>query len=91
MLHSFKHKGLQELYEAGKTGRIDRGMHKRIIRRLDAWASASRPENMNIPGSDFHRLQGSAPIRDTVHINGSWCVTFEWDDGAENVDYVQYH
>jgi proteic killer suppression protein len=91
MIHSFKHKGLQELYKTGKTERIDQGMHKRIIRRLDALASASMPENMNIPGFDFHGLRGHVPKRYTVHINGPWCVMFEWNDGAENVDYVQYH
>ena len=94
MVFSFKHKGLQNLYERGKSRRIDQRAHKRIIRRLDALASASKPEDMNIPGFDFHGLQGYAPKRYTLHINGPWCITFEWaitGDGAENVDYVQYH
>jgi len=91
MIHSFKHKGLRQLYETGKTGRIDQGMHKRIIMRLDALSSATRPEGMNIPGFDFHRLQGYVPKRYTIHINGPWCITFEWNDGTENVDFIQYH
>jgi proteic killer suppression protein len=91
MIHSWKHKGLQELDETGKTRRIDRKMHGRIVRRLDALASASKPENMNIPGFEFHGRQGYVPKRYAIHINGPWCITFEWDDGVENVDYVQYH
>ena len=94
MIHSFKHKELQKLYETGKSGRIDQRVYKRILRRLDALASASKPEDMNIPGFDFHGLQGNAPKRYAMHINGPWCITFEWPntgDGAENVDYEQYH
>ncbi len=92
MIHSFKHKGLQELYETGKTRRIDQRMYKRLLRRLDALDASSKPEDMNIPGFDFHGLQGHTPKRYTVHINGPWCITFEWKNGhAQNVDFVQYH
>ena len=91
MIYSFKHKGLRELYEKGKTKRIDQLIHKRIIRRLDALDSATKPEDMNIPGFDYHGLKGHVPRRYSVHINGPWCITFEWNDGAENVNYEQYH
>lgn len=91
MIYSFKDKGLLELYEKGKTKRIDQLMHKRIIRRLDALGSATKPKDMNIPGFDYHGLKGHVPRRYSVHINGPWCITFEWNDGAENVNYEQYH
>jgi plasmid maintenance system killer protein len=30
--------------------------------------------------------------RYTVHVNGPWCITFEFDDGdALRVDFEQYH
>ncbi len=59
-------------------------MQKRIQRRLDALDAATNPEDMNVPGFDFHGLLGHAPKRYSWnHINGPWCVTFEWDDGAE--------
>ncbi len=67
-------------------------MHARIMKRLDALDAATRPENMNLPGFDFHALQGHSPTRYTVHVNGPWCITFEFDDGnAERVDLEQYH
>lgn len=91
MIYSFKHKGLKELFETGKTKRIDQKMHKRILRRLDALAAATKPEDMDIPGFDYHGLKGHVPKRYTVHINGPWCITFEWADGPENVNYEQYH
>lgn len=47
--------------------------------------------DMHIPGFDFHGLQGK-PKRYSVHVNGPWCITFEWvGNDARRVDLVQYH
>ncbi|TMJ77246.1 MAG: hypothetical protein E6G91_02865 [Alphaproteobacteria bacterium] len=47
---------------------------------------------MDIPGFDFHALHGHRPTRYTVHVNGPWCITFEFKDGdALRVDLEQYH
>jgi len=92
MIRSFKNKGLAELFEKGTTAKIDKKLHSRIIVRLDALDAASAPEQMKLPGFDFHPLNGFDPTRYTVHVNGPWCVTFEFDDqDATNVDFEQYH
>jgi len=47
---------------------------------------------MDIPGFDFHALHGHRLTRYTVHVNGPWCITFEFKDGdALRVDLEQYH
>ncbi|CDZ56480.1 Hypothetical protein NGAL_HAMBI2566_10300 [Neorhizobium galegae bv. orientalis] len=47
---------------------------------------------MNLPGFDFHALNGFDATRYTVHVNGPWCVTFEFDGrDAVRVDFEQYH
>lgn len=92
MIVSFIHKGLAELYETGKTARINRSFHKRLLIRLDALAAAKEPEHMRVPGFDFHPLRGHVPTRYSVHVNGPWCVTFEWNGvNATKVDFEQYH
>ncbi|MFN3746999.1 MAG: type II toxin-antitoxin system RelE/ParE family toxin [Hyphomicrobiaceae bacterium] len=92
MIQSFKSKALSELWETGKSRRVSATLHRRILRRLDALDSALRPEDMNLPGFDFHALQGHDPTRYTVHVNGPWCITFEFEDGhAYKVDLEQYH
>ena len=50
MIRSFKSKGLAELWEKGRTGKIDTKMHARIFRRLDRLDVIVRPEEMNVPG-----------------------------------------
>jgi proteic killer suppression protein len=76
MIESFKSKSLKELFETGRPARLDARMH-RIIRRLDALKEAKRAEDMNLPGFNFHPLQGFKPTRYSVHVNEPWCITFE--------------
>jgi toxin HigB-1 len=88
MIRSFRHKGLADLFANGTTSRIDRKMHKRILDALDA---AIRPSDLNIPGYRFRELHGS-PTRYPVHVNGPWCITFDFHgENATRVDFEQYH
>jgi len=53
--------------------------------------SAGDLEDLNIPGFDFHGLEGK-PMRYSIHINGSFCLTFEWDDrNIYRIDLENYH
>jgi proteic killer suppression protein len=92
MIKSFKHKGLSELFATEKTAKITKSLHTRIIERLDALDLAAKPSDMNVPGYDFHALSGFTPTMYSVHVNGPWCVTFEFD-GTDvcRVNLEQYH
>lgn len=91
MIETFANKQPKALWETGKS-KIDTRHHSRILRRLDALDAATRPEDMNLPGFGFHALRGHKPTRYTVHVNGPWCVTFEFGDGnAYALDLEQCH
>lgn len=91
MIKTFRHKQLAALWETNRS-RIDARLHVRILRRLDALDAATCAEDMNLPGFDFHTLLGFDPTRYTVHINGPWCITFEFSGGdAFAIDFEQYH
>jgi toxin HigB-1 len=88
----FKNKALAELWKKSQTKGIDARMHSRIQRRLDALNAATMPEDTNIPGYNFHPLNGFKPTRYSIHVNGPWCITFAFPvTDAEEVDYEQYH
>jgi proteic killer suppression protein len=92
VIRSFNNKALAELWAKGRTAKIDARLHDRIFRRLDRLDAAMRPDEMNIPGFDFHRLRGFDPTRYSVHVNGPWCITFEFKNGdACHVDFEHYH
>jgi len=91
MIKSFRSNALHELFIEGKSHKIDQKLVARCIRRLDVLDQAERPEELNIPGFNFHGLLGNQK-RYTIHINGPWCITFEWrGSDAWAVDLEQYH
>jgi toxin HigB-1 len=92
MLKTFRSKPLAELWATSKSAKIDTRMHRRILARLHQLDAAARPQDMDLPGYDFHALKGFSPTRYTVHVNGPWCIPFEFEDGhAHKVDFEQYH
>lgn len=92
MIKTFKNKNLADLWESGRTKGIDKRMHKRILDRLQVLDVASVPEDLRVPGFNFHSLNGFEPTRYTIHVNGPWCITFEFEAGeALRVDFEQYH
>jgi proteic killer suppression protein len=92
MILSVKSKALKELFEKGRTAKLDRKLQTKTRLILDALDRAKTPGSMAIPGFDFHPLKGFKPTRYSCHVNGPWCVTFEFDgENAWRVDYEQYH
>jgi len=91
VIRSFRHKGLERLFEAGSSRKVRPDLQARALRRLDALDAAESLEQLNVPGFNFHPLRGN-PRRYSLHVNGPWCITFEWAAGdALRVDLEQYH
>lgn len=91
MIKSFRHKGLRDLFLKGKSAKLGPDLHARCLVRLDVLDHAEQLAEIDVPGFDFHRLRGK-PKRFSVHVNGPWCITFEWIKGdALRVDLEQYH
>jgi proteic killer suppression protein len=88
---SFRHKGLREFFYLGQSRRILRIQHARILILLDVLDSATRPEEMNLPGFHFHKLHGPEE-RYSVRVSANWRLTFGWHDtDATQVDLEDYH
>jgi len=89
---SFQHKGLADLWNTGRSSKIDAKLQRRTLIRLDRLNAAVTASEMNVPGFNFHALKGFDPTRYSVHVNGPWCITFEFDQAdAFRVDLEQYH
>jgi proteic killer suppression protein len=92
MIRGFRHKGLADLFRSGKSGKVNPDLQARALRRLDALHAARELADLNMPGFDFHPLHGFKPTRYSLHVNGPWCITFEWAEGdALRVNLEQYH
>jgi len=91
MIRSFRSRALAAFWHRGDAAKIRPDLVTWLTVRLSRLDSALEPGSMNVPGFNFHRLQGH-PVRYSVHINGPWCLTFEWDgEDAVRVDLEQYH
>jgi toxin HigB-1 len=92
MIKSFRHKGLQRLYETGSTAGIQPRHTKRLRMLLAALDTAATIDDMDVPGFRLHPLRGRQMGRWSVWVNGNWRLTFEFRDGnAFVLDYEDYH
>lgn len=91
VIGSFRHKGLEELYSAGKTRRIGSDVIRKCTRILQLLELADKPEDLNIAGFRFHGLHGE-PKRWSMRVTGNYRITFGWSgDKAQEVDFEDYH
>jgi len=91
MIRSFRSRALAAFWRSGNAAKIRLDLVARLAVRLSRLDVAATPADMNVPGFNFHRLHGH-PARYTVHLNGPWCITFEWEgEDAIRVDLEQYH
>jgi proteic killer suppression protein len=90
MIRSFRSRALSAFWRNGNSSKIPPEQVERVRRRLNRLNLVRRPEEMNLPGFNFHKLRGK-PVRYTVHVNGQCCITCAWDgEDAVLVDYEQY-
>jgi toxin HigB-1 len=92
VIKSFRHKGLEKLYETGSTAKVQANHANRLRMQLAALDTAQSIEDMDIPGFRLHLLKGKAKGRWSIWVNGNWRITFEFRDGnAYVLDYEDYH
>ncbi|MGH7571513.1 MAG: type II toxin-antitoxin system RelE/ParE family toxin [Gemmatimonadota bacterium] len=91
MIRSFRHKGLQKLWNDDDASGIRPDLVERVRARLTALDAATKLKELRVPGWRLHVLKGN-PTRYSLTVNGPWRVTFGWRDGdAWRVDLEQYH
>ena len=92
MIRSFRHKGVERFFKSGSRAGIQAAHAPRLARQLSALDAATRPEDMNRPGWNWHPLKGGLSGHWSISVNGSWRLTFAFENGdAILVDYQDYH
>ena len=92
MIKTFKHKGLKELFETGKSRRIEQRYVERCRQILAVIHGANNVLQVNLPGYVLHELKPTRKGVWTVRVQGPWRITFEFQNGdAYGLDLEQYH
>lgn len=92
MIRGFRHKGLERYFAESDRRGIDARQAARIQRILDRLDAATRPEDMALPGYQFHPLKGDRKGTYAVSVSGNWRITFCFEAGdAVDVNLEDYH
>lgn len=89
VIQSFRHKGLQRLYESSSVAGIQREHAMRLRILLVALDAATNIGDMNVPGFNLYPVRPKTGKRRwSVWVAGNWRVTFEFSRRhAYVVDY----
>lgn len=100
MIVSFRHKGLEELYNNSKSKKIDCNHWKKIKQQLD-FLDLMEDENQILEMVAWcpHHLSGKNNSGQDVDghwslkVSGNWRITYSFTENGEVIllDYIDYH
>jgi proteic killer suppression protein len=91
MIKTIRHKGLKRLFEEDDPRGLDAEHVGRLRDILATLHAAPTVAHMDLPGFRLHPLKGRMKGFWAVTVRANWRVIFRFDDGATDVDYVDYH
>lgn len=92
MIDSFRHKGLQLLFEQDEGRKLKADQLNRLRLILSALNVVETVEDMNQPTFRLHPLKGDRKGLWAVTVRANWRVTFQFAEGhAYDVDLEDYH
>lgn len=93
MIRSFRHRGLQRLFDQADRSGVRQDQVVRIRRVLAILDVAIEVEDVNqVPGMRVHPLKGDRAGFWSVSISGNWRIIFRFADGdVTDIDLVDYH
>ncbi len=95
MIISFRGQLAEDLFLDRKTGvsrRFPADLTEIAQRKLQYLNSAQRLLELRAPpGNRLEALKGNLAGYHSIRINQQWRIVFKWDDGAREVQIVDYH
>ncbi len=87
---SFRHKGLQNLYNTGSHKGVQPSHVQKLSQILLILDAAQGPADLAYPFLRAHQLKGQLAGHWSVWVSGNWRVTFRFTSSGD-VDYQDYH
>ena len=92
MIRTFRHRGLKEIFETGKSRLIRPDTRDRVATRLDVLDAARTIAGVNAPGFDLHEFKGDRAGEWAIKVNKNQRITFKFKNGdAFDVHLEDYH
>ena len=88
---SFKDRQTESLFNGGPAPHF-RSFRKVALRKLDMLDAAKTLRDLRVPpGNGLEALKRSRRGQHSVRINDKWRICFIWEEGACDIDIVDYH
>jgi proteic killer suppression protein len=91
MIRTIRHKGLKRLFEQDDPSGVNPEHVGKLRNILAALHAAPTVPHMDLPGFRLHPLEGPMKGIWAVTVRANWRVIFRFNNGAEDVDCVDYH
>lgn len=92
VIKGFLDRGIERFFKTGLKAGIPPKHAQKLQLPLSVLNAATHPEQMNVPGWEWHSLRGDLAGHWAVKVNGNWRLTFTFEGtDAVLVDYQDYH
>ncbi|MFA4901187.1 MAG: type II toxin-antitoxin system RelE/ParE family toxin [Desulfobaccales bacterium] len=92
MVRSFRHKGLQRLFQRDDGSKLPPDMVARIRLILSTLHAAQEIQALDIPTFRLHPLKGELQGCLSITVRANWRIIFRFEGGeAFDIDFVDYH
>jgi len=94
-IKSFADAATADLYHGRNSARVRRfpqNIVSAALRKLDVLNAAHRLDDLRSPpGNRLENLKGDLVGFSSIRINEQWRIIFRWENGAVDVEIVDYH
>lgn len=91
MIKTFRCADTESLFNGARVRRFV-NIESVARRKLEMVAAAKKLEDLRSPpGNQLEALKGNRAGQHSIRVNDQFRVCFRWNDGAENVEIVDYH
>ena len=91
MIRSFADRNTERLFD-DEFVKAFSGIERAARRKLLLLDAVARLDDLRMPpGNRLEALQGDRKGQHSIRINDQWRICFRWNDGAHDVEIVDYH
>ena len=91
MIKTIRHKGLKRLFEQDDPSGVNPEHARKLWNIPATLPAAPTVAHMELPRFRLHPLKGEMRDFRAVTVRANWREVFRFNDGAEEVDYVDYY